>query len=194
MWQHWLESVCAYLPGSQRQIPLWWGTWRTGPAVWTTSPPEPWEQISWCTMDTVVSVSLFSCCLCACLSVPSMFFMQIAPHRGLPPSRSGLREKEVREQTERCSYWSTENVTSKCSLPRSSMEGILDLWSLGITSTPQINGEHALELSFENLKQLLRTSTLSPAVCLLQNMGGNAKSIVLIYPCQNNLTSPKYQK
>lgn len=64
------------------------------------------------------------------------------------------------------------------------MGGILDLWSLDITFTPQINGEHALELSFKNLKQLLRTFTLSPAVCILQNMGGNAKSIVLIYPCQ----------
>ena len=74
------------------------------------------------------------------------------------------------------------------------MEGISDLWSLDITFTQQINGEHALEPSFENLKQFLRTFTLAPIVCLLLNMGGNAKSIVLIYPCQNNLTYSKYQK
>lgn len=102
--------------------------------------------------------------------------------------------KKSREQTDGHSYWSAENVTSQCSLPRSSMEDILDLWSLDITFTSQINEEHALELSFESLKQLLRTFTLFSAVCLLQNMGGNAKSIHLIYPCQNNLTSSKYQK
>ncbi len=73
------------------------------------------------------------------------------------------------------------------------MEGISDLWSLDIAFTKQINGEHALEPSFENLMQFSRTFTLAPAVCLFQNMGGNAKSILLIYPCQNNLTSPKYQ-
>lgn len=64
------------------------------------------------------------------------------------------------------------------------MDGTLDLWSLDITFTSQINWEHALELSFKNLRQLLRTFTLCPAVCLLQNMGGNAKSIVLKYSCQ----------
>lgn len=73
------------------------------------------------------------------------------------------------------------------------MEGISDLWSLDITFSQQINEEHALELFFENLMPFLRTFTLAPAVCLLLNIGGNAKSIVLIYPCQNNLTSPKYQ-
>lgn len=74
------------------------------------------------------------------------------------------------------------------------MEGISDLWSLDITFTQKINGEHALEPSFENLMQFLRTFTLTPTVCLLQNIGGNAKSIVLIYPCQNKLASSKYQK
>lgn len=78
-------------------------------------------------------------------------------------------------------------------MPSSGVERISDLWSLDITFTKQIDGEHALEPSFENLMQLLWTFTLAPAVCLLQNMEGNAKSIVLIYPCQNNLTSPKYQ-
>lgn len=72
-------------------------------------------------------------------------------------------------------------------------ERAADLWSPDVAFTKQINGEHALELSFENLLQLLRTFSLAPAVCLLRNMEGNAKSIVLIYPCQNNLTSPKYQ-
>lgn len=43
----------AQIPGSQMQIHLWWGMWRTAPAVWMTSLLEPWEQISWCTMATV---------------------------------------------------------------------------------------------------------------------------------------------
>lgn len=86
------------------------------------------------------------------------------------------------------------SVTSLFRLLSSSTEGISDLWSLDITFTQQINGEHALEQSFESLKCFLRTFTLARADCLLQNMGGNAKSIVLIYPCQNNLTSTKYQK
>lgn len=73
------------------------------------------------------------------------------------------------------------------------VEHISDLWSPNVAFTKQINGEHTLELSFENLVQLSRTFSLAPAVCLLQNMEENAKSIVLIYPCQSNLTSPKYQ-
>lgn len=71
-------------------------------------------------------------------------------------------------------------------MPSSGVGLTSDLWSLDITFPRQINGEHALELYFENLMQLSRTFTLGPAVCLLQNMEGNAKSIVLIYPCQNN--------
>lgn len=97
-------------------------------------------------------------------------------------------------QTHRQSHRSMENVTSWCILPNSSLESISDVWSLGITFTQQINGGHALEPFFENLKQFSRTFTLAPTVCLSQNMGGNVKSIVLIYLCQNDLTYPKYQK
>lgn len=60
------DTLCAIfslllppLPGLLMQTPSWWGTWRTVPAAWTTSPPEPWEPTFWSTMATVVSVSVF---------------------------------------------------------------------------------------------------------------------------------------
>lgn len=100
---------------------------------------------------------------------------------------AGERSQSTDQQTEL-------SISGKRNQPSCSTEGTSDLWSLDITFSLQINGEHALEPSFENLMQFLRTFTIALAVCLLQNMGGNAKSIVLIYPCQNNCTSPKYQK
>lgn len=64
----------------------------------------------------------------------------------------------------------------------STLEQPSDLWSLDSVFTEQINAGHALG-------RPLKSSHLTlPTVC--SNMGGNAKSIVLMHLWQNGLSSP----
>lgn len=125
-----LISVSAYLAGSQRQTPSWWGTWRTGRAAWTTSPPALWELISWFTTATVVSVSVFNR-LCACVSLCLSPCVKI-----ITPQRKWKKKHR--------SHRSEENIASWCGTPSSGVELRSDLWSLDVTFPQQINGEHAL--------------------------------------------------
>lgn len=156
--------------------------------------PSPWSRFHGALRPQLSQWVSSPVCVHVCAS-PSLC-MQITPHeevskhQGLLPEHTvlqGRRSQSTDQQTEL-------SISGKHNQPSCSTEGTSDLWSLDITFSLQINGEHALEPSFENLMQFLRTFTIALAVCLLQNMGGNAKSIVLIYPCQNNYTSLKYQK